>query len=183
MEPGDYSPELIKRTYEYEKELNSDGSLSVGFDLGKGTLAAENAVACDEGIPLELGADYNISGNNIVLTPEYLNAVRNYMMPDGGSWVLEIKFDDDKLTEYQFVIKFESLTVENVADELINELRKAKPGALSADLVASLPKFIQDNFTFLFNGDLEVESSKNYNFVTCDVIVMSNDGTYKTSRI
>lgn len=42
-----------------------------------------------------------------------------------------------------------------------------------------LPKFIQDNFTFLFNGDLEVESSKNYNFVTCDVIVMSNDGTYK----
>lgn len=52
MEPGDYSPELIKRTYEYEKELNSDGSLSVGFDLGKGTLAAENAVACDEGIPL-----------------------------------------------------------------------------------------------------------------------------------
>ena len=179
MEPGDYSPELIKRTYEYEKELNSDGSLSVGFDLGKGTLAAENAVACDEGIPLELGADYNISGNSIVLTPEYLNAVRNYMMPDGGSWVLEIKFDDDKLTEYQFVIKFESLTVENVADELINELRKAKPGALSADLVALLPKFIQDNFTFLFNGDLEVESSKNYNFVTCDVIVMSNDGTYK----
>ncbi|MFR7654197.1 lectin like domain-containing protein [Monoglobus pectinilyticus] len=145
MEPGDYSPELIKRTYEYEKELNSDGSLSVGFDLGKGTLAAENAVACDEGIPLELGADYNISGNSIVLTPEYLNAVRNYMMPDGGSWVLEIKFDDDKLTEYQFVIKFESLTVENVADELINELRKAKPGAL---LIDSKPYTLE-----LKNGD------------------------------
>ena len=179
MEPGDYSPELIKKTYEYDKEQNSDGSLSIGFDLGEGTLAAENAVVCDEGVPLELGADYNISGNSIVLSPEYLNTLINYMMPDGGSWILEIKFDDDNLTEHEFNIKFEALTVESAADELINELRTVKPGALSADLVALLPKFIQDNFTFLFNGDFEVKSSQNNNFVTCDVIVMSNDGKYK----